>query len=207
MNEDRDTYLERFLASLRDVYKERAAELRDKFNRSLPFQDALFDRWKRASELGFGKGASIYNSAVVLGDVRVGADTWVGPYVVLDGSGGGIDIGSTCSISSGVHIYTHDTIGWALSGGRFGPYQAPVSIGDCCHLGAQSVIRAGVNIGSRCVVAANSMVHNDVPAATIVAGTPARKIGIVEIRDGAPVLVYESGKEIVISRGTVQKKS
>jgi maltose O-acetyltransferase len=41
------------------------------------------------------------------------------------------------------------------------------------------VISAGVTIGSRSVVAANSFVNDDVPETTIVGGTPARKIGSV----------------------------
>jgi maltose O-acetyltransferase len=54
-----------------------------------------------------------------------------------------------------------------------------VRIGDCVYIGSQSVISAGVTIGSRSVVAANSFVNDDVPETTIVGGTPARKIGSV----------------------------
>src|SRR3546814_15495574 len=113
-----------------------------------------------------------------LGDVRVGAGTWVGPYVMLDGAGGGISIGSTCSISTGVHIYTHDTIGWALSGGRRNPRRAPVSIGDCCYVGSQSIIAAGTTIGSQCLLSANNYVNSYVPDTKTVSGTPARPTGI-----------------------------
>jgi carbonic anhydrase/acetyltransferase-like protein (isoleucine patch superfamily) len=93
--------------------------LRTRWSRSLAFADAIFDRWERAQTLGFGAGASIYDSAMDYGDVEVGAETWVGPFVVLDGSGGGLRIGEYCSISAGVQIYTHDTVFWALSGGRW----------------------------------------------------------------------------------------
>jgi acetyltransferase-like isoleucine patch superfamily enzyme len=164
---------------LRASYLAADERLRAEFNRSLPFQDALFDRWERARELGFAEGASIYNSSVVFGDVRVGEATWVGPNTLLDGSGGGIEIGAYCSISSGAHIYTHDTVLWALSGGKCQRREAPVRIGDCVYIGSQSVISAGVTIGSRSVVAANSFVNDDVPETTIVGGTPARKIGSV----------------------------
>ena len=170
---------ERFVELLRASYLAADERLRAEFNRSLPFQDALFDRWERARELGFAEGASIYNSSVVFGDVRVGEATWVGPSTLLDGSGGGIEIGAYCSISSGAHIYTHDTVLWALSGGKCQRREAPVRIGDCVYIGSQSVISAGVTIGSRSVVAANSFVNDDVPETTIVGGTPARKIGSV----------------------------
>jgi len=53
------------------MYEDRDKELREQFRRSLPFQDAMFDRWERARLLGFEEGVSIYNSALVFGDVRV----------------------------------------------------------------------------------------------------------------------------------------
>lgn len=170
---------EQFLETLRRLYVERDQELREKYSRSLSLGDALFDRWERAKRLGFSEGASIYNSASVFGDVKVGENTWIGPYVVLDGSGGGIVIGGNCSISAGVHIYTHDTVHWALSGGLLPFRQGPVVIGDCCYIASQCVIAAGVAIGRRCVVAANAFVSDDVLDGTIVSGTTARPIGRV----------------------------
>lgn len=178
------------------LYETSDERLRIEFNRSLPFQDGLFDRWERAQRLGFGKGASIYNSALVFGDVIAGTDTWVGPYTILDGSGGPLRIGAYCSISSGVHIYTHDTVRWALSGGKCAKHAAEVTIGDCVYIGSQSVIAPGVRIGSRCVVGANSFVNRDVEESTVVAGTPAVTIGRVEGEGENLRLVYEQGDRI-----------
>ncbi|MFC3712431.1 acyltransferase [Sphingoaurantiacus capsulatus] len=166
--------------ALRKLNAEQEARLADSFNRSLPFQDGFFDRWERAERLGFGEKASIYNSTLVFGDVSVGEGTWVGPFVVLDGSAG-LTIGKFCSISSGVQIYTHDTVAWALSGGKAPPKRAPVAIADCCYIGSQSIVAAGVTIGTQAVVAANSFVNRDVPPRTIVGGSPARPLGRVEI--------------------------
>ena len=166
-----------FSRLLQAVYLQRDAELKQQFDRSLPFADALFDRWERARLLGFGDGTSIYNSALVFGDVRVGTNTWIGPFTILDGSGGGITIGDYCSISAGVHIYTHDTVLWALSGGQLTKQAAPVRIGSCVYVGSQCVLAAGVQIGTRCVIGANSFVNCDVPDGTIVGGSPAHIIG------------------------------
>src|ERR1700741_4941899 len=91
--------------------------MRSKLNRVLPLNEVLTDRWKKAAYLGFGKGTSIYDSSVVFGNVKVGDNTWVGPFTILDGPGD-LTIGSHCSISAGVHIYTHDTVQWAVSGGK-----------------------------------------------------------------------------------------
>lgn len=180
------------LESLREVYRAQDRLMRERFQRSLPFQDSIIDRWERARLLGFEENASIYNSAIVYGDVRVGRNSWIGPYVVLDGTGGGVTIGEFCSISAGVHIYTHDTVEWALSGGRSEARRARVAIGDRCYVGSQSVIKAGVTIASHCVVAANSFVNRDVPERCIVGGSPARRIGAVLFDGDTPRLVYDT---------------
>jgi len=186
---------------IRQAYEDEDARLRREHDRSLPFQDAMFDRWDRARKLGFGEKASIYNSAVIFGSVTVGEESWIGPYVVLDGAGGSIRIGSTVSISCGVHVYTHDTIAWALTGGAIDPRRGSVSIGDRCYIGSQCVITAGVAIGNGCVVAANSVVNKDVPDGVVVGGSPARRLGQVEMRDGQPVLVYDDGSETFVAEG------
>ena len=176
---DESITVERFAELLRAWAEANDDRLRREHQRSLPFQDAAFDRWERARRLGFGEGASIYNSASVFGEVRVGRKTWIGPNTILDGSGGGLEIGEFCSVSSGVQIYTHDTVLWALSGGVLPRAEASVRIGDCVYIGSQSIIAAGVTIGSRSVVGANSYVNDPVPERTVVGGSPARRIGVV----------------------------
>ena len=101
-----------------------------------------------------------------------------------------MEIGNHCSISAGVHIYTHDTVLWAVSGGVQQARKKAVKIGSNTYIGAQSVIVAGVTIGERCVIAANSLVNRDVPAGTIVGGTPARILGHVEGEGATARLVY-----------------
>jgi acetyltransferase-like isoleucine patch superfamily enzyme len=174
--------------ALRRFLVEADEERRRSFDRSLSLDEAVSDRWERARRLGFAEGSSIYGSALVFGDVDVGPSTWVGPWTLLDGSGGGLRIGAHCSISAGVHLYTHDTVAWALSGGVAARRIGPVSIGDRCHIGAQAVVVAGVTVGRRCVVGANSFVNRDVPDDTVVVGSPARRVGRV-VGEGADVAV------------------
>ena len=57
----------------------------------------------------------MYDNVLVLGDVIVGRNTWIGPGCILDGSGGGLEIGDWCSISAGVQIYTHNTVNRSIS--------------------------------------------------------------------------------------------
>ncbi len=176
-NDKATTELHRALTALHSAL---AGTMRRRWHRDLPLNELLGDRWLRAERAGFGTGASVYDSCCIFGDVTVGAGTWIGPFTILDGSGG-LRIGSHCSISSGVMIYTHDSVHWALSGGKLEPDRAPVAIGDRCYIGSQVVVAKGVTIGERCVVGAGSFVNRDLPPLSIAAGVPARIIGRVEI--------------------------
>lgn len=166
------------LADLQRLYAEREAAVRAEWQRSLPLGDLVVDRWERARRLGFGEGASIYDSAIVLGSVAVGASTWIGPQVMLDGSGG-LEIGSYCSVSAGVQIYSHDTVEWAVTGGRAKAQHGPVRIGDRCYIGPLTVIARGVSIGDGCVIGAHSFVNRNLPAGSLAWGTPCRVQGRV----------------------------
>jgi acetyltransferase-like isoleucine patch superfamily enzyme len=151
---------------------------RKEYNRCLPIAELLTDRWEKAQFLGFGEGSSIYDSAIIIGDVSVGKNTWIGPNVMLDGSGG-LSIGSHCSISTNVQIYSHDTINWAVSGGVESYEYAPTKIGDNCYIGPNVVIEKGVVIGDGVVIGANSFVNIDLSAGSKVAGSPVKKVGNV----------------------------
>ena len=163
------------LKELQALLAQQQNSVRQQWNRSLPFADYIVDRWQKAAALGFGEGASIYDSALVLGDVKVGKHTWIGPFTVLDGSGG-LEIGDYCSISAGVQIYTHDTVQWATSGGKEQSELAPVRIGHNCYIGPNVIISKGIFIGDGCVIGANSFVTCDIPKKKKAWGTPARII-------------------------------
>ena len=166
------------LAELRNLLSQETARVRQHWQRSLPFADYISDRWRKARDLGFGEGTSIYDSSLVLGDVKVGKNTWIGPFTVLDGSGD-LEIGDNCSISAGVQIYTHDTVNWATSGGQRLVPHAPVRIGDCCYIGPNVIISMNVSIGDGCVIGANSFVNKSIPPGMKAWGSPARIVGPV----------------------------
>ncbi len=179
------------LESLWSLHQRLRHEVKTRWNRAVPFADELFDRWERATFLGFGKGASIYDSSLVLGDVQVGEESWIGPFTVLDGRGG-LVIGKYCSISAGVHLYSHDTVKWALTGGKAAEARESTSIGDYCYIGPLAVISRGVTVGERSIVGAHSLVRKNVPPFSITVGCPARVIGRVELIGEADVrFVYD----------------
>lgn len=153
------------------VYKRLFYGKKNKFDRGLPFADCFVDRWEKAEALGFGKGTSIYDSSLVLGDVKVGENSWIGPNTILDGSGG-LEIGSNCSISAGVQIYSHDSVNWSISGGKEKYEYAKTIIEDNCYIAPNVIIQKGVRIEKGSIIGANSFVNKDIPAGSKAFGTP-----------------------------------
>lgn len=146
--------------------------MKREFNRHVSYGDLIVDRWETASFLGFGEGSSCYNNVLVLGEVSVGKNTWIGPNVILDGRGG-LEIGDFVSISAGVQIYSHDTVLWSTSLGKYSEEKAPTKIGNGVYIGPQAVIQKGVTIGDSTIIGANSFVNRDVPPQSKAWGVPA----------------------------------
>jgi acetyltransferase-like isoleucine patch superfamily enzyme len=161
------------MEDLRELQSKLQSEKRERFNRRLPLGDLITDRWQNAKEYGFGEGTSCYDSVLILGEVKVGKNVWIGPNVILDGSGT-LVIGDYVSISAGVQIYTHHTVRWALSGGVEELERKPTRIGSNVYIGPNSVIQMGVTIGDRVVIGAMSLVTRDIPSDRRAWGTPAR---------------------------------
>lgn len=155
------------------AYRDRREEKKKKFDRVLGIGDYFVDRWEKARYLNFGEGTSIYDSAIVIGDVKVGSETWIGPFVLLDGSGG-LRIGSHCSISAGVQIYTHDSIAWATSGGSEDYQYEETVIGDNCYIAPNVIIQKGCHIGNGCIIGANSFVNRSIPSGHKAYGSPVK---------------------------------
>ncbi|MGH2874004.1 MAG: acyltransferase [Solirubrobacteraceae bacterium] len=189
-------------ADLNALHERLRSQTRQSHNRFNPFAEDLFDWHERARAWSPNAGnVTVYNSATIIGDVTIGDDTWVGPYCLLDGTGG-LVIGHHCVISTGSQLLTHDTVRWALSGGRSDYEYASTRIGDCCFVGTHAIVTRGVTVGEQSLIAAGAVVTRDVHARSIVAGVPARRIGIVvdgadggvELRYGRSALSPSSGQ-------------
>jgi len=143
----------------------------------LSFGDYFIDRFEKAKVLGFGDGTSVYDNVLILGDVKVGKNCWIGPNVVLDGSGG-LNIGDNCSISAGVQIYSHDSIDWAISGGKEDYQYNKTKIGNNVYIAPNVVIQKGISIGDKVIIGANSFVNKDIPSNSKAYGSPIEIKGI-----------------------------
>jgi acetyltransferase-like isoleucine patch superfamily enzyme len=170
-------------AQIKKVLAVLRRRMKAKHHRHVPTGEHLNDRWELAAEYGFGPGTSVYDSCVILGDVRVGRDCWIGPYTILDGNFARLEIGDGVDVGAGTHIYTHNTIERALTGRVAPVFSRDTRIGSCCFIAPHTVIAPGTVLGDHCFVAAGSYVEGVFPAYSWIAGNPAKKLGVVELKD------------------------
>jgi acetyltransferase-like isoleucine patch superfamily enzyme len=114
--------------------------------------------------------AAVLSSERTDGTLRIGDDTWIDRGCHIDFSGA-LEIGSGCTLSADVNLYTHDH-------GR-DPRSAPearrLRIGDRVWIGTGASILQNVGeIGDGALIAAGAVVTKPVPAGALVAGNPAR---------------------------------
>jgi acetyltransferase-like isoleucine patch superfamily enzyme len=124
----------------------------------------------------------------------------------------GMDLHPTCSLSlkavldlsypRGVHVGAYSYIAFdavILAHDMTRGLRTNTYIGERCFIGARSMIMPGIRVGDGSIVGAGSVVTQDVPPGSIVAGNPARVVrsGIVTTRGGcikgAGYLAHDSG--------------
>jgi acetyltransferase-like isoleucine patch superfamily enzyme len=116
--------------------------------------------------------------------LAVGDDVYIGKGCTIECDG---TIGNGVLIANRVGIVGRDdhdlrAIGVPIRrapwvGDPDGPRNEPFELGDDVWLGYGAIVLSGVRIGRGAVVAAGSVVTNDVPAYAIVVGNPARVVG------------------------------
>lgn len=114
-----------------------------------------------------GKNAVIMMGAVI----NIGAEIGEGTMVDMNAV-----VGARGQLGARVHLGA----GAVVAGVLEPPSKSPCVIGDDVLIGANSVILEGVSIGKGSVVAAGSVVVEDVPSGVVVAGTPAKIIKQVD---------------------------
>lgn len=72
-------------------------------------------------------------------------------------------------------------------------YNAPVSIGKNCWIGAGALIMPGVTIGDNTVIGAGSVVTKDIPSNVVAVGNPCRVMREINEQD---MITYFKGRKI-----------
>ncbi len=103
-----------------------------------------------------------HSQVVGTNGVRIGRDVMTGPQCYLGGSRHG-------TLRNGVPMMDQPT-----------ESRGPVVLGDDVWLGAGVRVMEGVTIGTGAIVGAGAVVTRDVPAYAIVAGVPAKLVGVRE---------------------------
>jgi acetyltransferase-like isoleucine patch superfamily enzyme len=166
-------------------------------------RDAIFSHAVSRSFMEFGPRSIIQMPIVIHGerrisigrDVFIGSSSWLhvsGPEARLE-IGDGTRMSGHCVLSAmehvrlgrsvllGRNVYIADSSHRTVAAGVPIMDQgydniSPVIIEDNAWLGQHCVILPGVSVGRGSVVGANSVVRDDVPPRTVVAGAPARVV-------------------------------
>lgn len=110
--------------------------------------------------------------------MHIGEDVWLPDSTFIDtGHCFLIRIEDHCGFGDGCAVLAHDAqMDEFLDAARIGR----VVIRESCHIGAHSVVLAGVEIGPRTIVGANSVVATDLPPDTVCVGSPARVVATLD---------------------------
>jgi acetyltransferase-like isoleucine patch superfamily enzyme len=114
--------------------------------------------------------------------ISIGAGTFLNLGVMI-AAAELVEIGEHCMLANGCFVTDADH--------RFDdpdkpvPWQGftakgPTRLGDNVWCGAHVVITGGVTIGERCVIGANSVITQDIPAFSVAAGAPAHVLRQIE---------------------------
>lgn len=124
--------------------------------------------------LRLGDDSYVAAHAYVTGTFTTGTDCTLNPFTVVRG---------TVRLGSGVRIGAHTSLlGFNHSTAPDRPvFRQPqtsrgITVGDDVWIGSHVVVVDGVTIGDHCVVGAGAVVTKDLPAWSVAAGNPARRI-------------------------------
>jgi acetyltransferase-like isoleucine patch superfamily enzyme len=134
-----------------------------------------------------GEGCAIWNYVVIGDNTRIGEGTIIGSFVDL---GKDVVLGKNCNIQAHVTISNGCVLGdnvfiapnSSLLNDKYpkSSFITPPVIKDGAAIGGGVTILPNVTIGEKAVVGGGSVVAKDVPAKTVVAGCPVKRVMSIE---------------------------
>lgn len=114
--------------------------------------------------------------------IEIGADSGISGATICAASR--VSIGAECLLGANVSIFDTNFHPLQPVGRRYCKDSSligsnPVVLGRNVFVGMSSIILPGTEIGDDCVVAAGSVVRGNFPPGVIIAGNPARIVGVV----------------------------
>jgi acetyltransferase-like isoleucine patch superfamily enzyme len=111
------------------------------------------------------KARFIGQGTLILGDVIVEENVWIGHYCLLDGLNAQLRVKKNSVIASHVAIYTHNTMWRDIGLGK--KIIAKVTIGENVHIGHGAIILPKEDgeliIGDHVIIHANAVVSTSIP--------------------------------------------
>ena len=141
----------------------------DRRNSAIPLMDLTNTNARIEPGAFIREHAVIEDGAVVMMGASINIGAIVGEGTMIDMNA---VLGGRATTGKNVHVGA----GAVLAGVIEPPSASPVVIEDDVLIGANAVILEGVRVGKGSIVAAGAIVTEDVPAGSVVAGTPARVI-------------------------------
>lgn len=131
-----------------------------------------------------GFSTYVSGTALVIGDVRIGNDCYIGHGAILRADYGRISVGDATAVEEGVII--HASLGGVCSIGQgviigHGAIIHAGYIGDWSAIGMGAILSIGSEIGNNSIVAEGAIVkqHQKIAQSVMVAGNPAQHIRAV----------------------------
>lgn len=128
-----------------------------------------------------GKGTYVAESALVIGDVRIGSDCYIGHGVILRGDYGSIEIGDGTAVEEGVIVHAPPadccSIGPRVTIGHGAIIHAG-RIGESVTVGMGAILSIRSEVGACSIVAEGAIIKREqkIEPSAVVAGNPARRV-------------------------------
>ena len=147
-----------------------------------------------------GQGTYVSEEALVIGDVKIGDNCYIGHGAILRGDYGSIFIGPGTAVEEGAIIHAPPNeaslIGERVTIGH-GAIVHSAKIGDFSVIGMGAVLSIRSEIGANTIIAEGAVVkmRQVIPDGVVAGGNPARVLRTITKKD---IEYWEWGKEIYI---------